>query len=141
VAELALALPERLRIGAGGTTKVALRQLCARHFGERHAFAPKQGFSIPVHSWLRHQGKPLMTALLAPERVDALGLLDSAAVTRAVNSHLSGQRAYGWELWGLMVLVSWFEQRVSGPPDVRRLPEPSDLRPVTFAPVMSPLSA
>ena len=133
VAELALSLPDRLRT-SGGTTKVALRELCARHFGRAHAFAPKQGFSIPIHGWLRHEGRALMTGLLAPERVDQLGLLDSAAVTDVVQRHLAG-RPYGWELWGLMVLVAWFEERVLRPPHMRRLPEARDLRAITCTPV------
>ena len=39
VAELALALPDRLRVD-GTRTKVLLRRLCARHFGPSHAAAP-----------------------------------------------------------------------------------------------------
>ena len=132
VVEFALALPERLRV-RGGATKVALRRLCARHFGQAHAFAPKQGFSIPVHGWLRAGGRELMTSLLNPDRVDALGVLDSAAVARVVQAHLSGERAYGWEIWGLMVLVAWYEQRIVAPPDVRRLPDATDLQPLSTA--------
>ena len=77
-----------------------------------------------------------MTGLLTPERIDRIGLLDSTAVTRVVRQHLAG-RPYGWELWGLMVLVAWFEERVLQPPDVRQLPEARDLRAVTFTPALS----
>ncbi len=136
VAELALTLPERLRVGGSSRTKVALRRLCERHFGHEHAHAPKQGFSIPVHSWLREQGRPLVTSLLARDRVEALGLLNAPAVSRVLDEHLSGRRAFGWELWGLMVLVAWFDQRVTNPPDVRQLPEPDDLAIVTVAPTL-----
>ena len=132
VAEFALALPERLRV-SGGATKIALRRLCARHFGQAHAFAPKQGFSIPVHGWLRTGGRELMTNLLERDRVEALGVLDAGAVARVVQAHLSGERAYGWEIWGLMVLVAWFEQRIVSPPDARRLPDANDLRAVSLA--------
>src|SRR5262249_17354288 len=128
VAGFALGLPERLRI-KGSTTKIALRELCARHFGRTHAYAPKQGFSIPVHSWLRHEGRELMMGLLARERVDQLGLLNSSAVSHVVEQHLTGARAYGWELWGLMVLVVWYEGRVRNAPNVATLPDAADLRP------------
>ena len=119
VAEFALTLPLHLRL-KGMTTKVLLRELCARHYGRAHAYAPKQGFSIPVHTWLRHEGRGLMTSLLAPERIDAIGVLDSEAVSKAVHQHLAGV-ALGWELWGLMVLVAWFEERVARPPEYRTL--------------------
>lgn len=128
VAELALSLPDDLRIGTRGGTKILLRRLCARHFGEAHAHAPKQGFSLPIHQWLRHEGRGLMTGLLSRERIVATGLLNPDAVQQAVDSHLSAKRALGWELWGLMVLVTWHEGRVAHPPDLARLPEPRDLR-------------
>jgi asparagine synthase (glutamine-hydrolysing) len=114
LAEFALRLPVDRRL-RGTVTKYLLRELCARHYGRPHAFAPKQGFSIPVHTWLRHEGRALMTELLAVERVEALEVLDSAAVWNVVQRHLAGE-ALGWELWGLMVLVVWFEERVLRPP-------------------------
>ena len=120
VAEFALTLPESLRV-RGATTKYLLRELCARHYGRTHAYAPKQGFSIPVHTWLRREGRTLMTDLLAPDRVARLGVLDPAAVSRIVEQHLAGERPFGWELWGLMVLVAWFEERVLTAPDLRTL--------------------
>ena len=119
IAEFALALPLHLRL-KGMTTKFLLRELCARHYGRAHAYAPKQGFSIPVHTWLRHEGRALMTTLLAPERVGAIGCLDPGAVSEAIQQHLAGA-ALGWELWGLMVLVAWFEERVARPPEFRTL--------------------
>jgi hypothetical protein len=60
-----------------------------------------------------------MTSLLAPERVGRIGCLDAGAVSEAVQQHLQGV-ALGWELWGLMVLVAWFEERVASPPDFER---------------------
>jgi asparagine synthase (glutamine-hydrolysing) len=121
IAEFALRLPIEWRL-RGGTTKVLLRELCARHYGHAHAYAPKQGFSIPIHTWLRHQGRGLMTGLLDRDRVEALGLLDVQAVSAVVDRHLAGQ-ALGWELWGLMVLVAWFEERVLRPPSLDDLPQ------------------
>ena len=132
VARLALGLPEHLRVGRTGRTKVLLRRLCERHFGPQHGDAPKQGFSLPIHQWLRHQGRALVTGLLSPDRIDALQVLDAAAVQRAVRAHMSGERALGWELWGLMVLVAWHEQRLSRPPEVHGGPDTTDLRQVSM---------
>jgi asparagine synthase (glutamine-hydrolysing) len=127
IAQFALSLPLRLRVN-GTRTKFLLRELCARHYGRAHAYAPKQGFSIPVHTWLRHEGRSLMTGLLAPERVAALACVDSAAVSRAVDRHLAGM-PLGWELWGLMVLVAWFEERIVSPPAYRALPDVPTIAP------------
>ncbi len=128
VAELAIALPERLRV-SGARTKVLLRRLCERHFGRAHADAPKQGFSLPIHRWLRTDGRALVNTLLSRERVDAVGVLNPDAVAQVAEAHLSGRAAYGWELWGLMVLVAWHEQRVASTP---ALPDGSDVREMAF---------
>jgi asparagine synthase (glutamine-hydrolysing) len=138
VASMALTLPDRYRVSRSARTKVLLRELCARHFGAAHANAPKQGFSLPIHSWLRQQGRHLVTTWLARDRVDATGVLDTAAVDRAVGDHLSGRVALGWELWGLMVLVAWYEQRVASPPDLDAGDDSSDLRHVD---TLSPAAA
>ena len=131
VAELALSLPNRLRVD-GTRTKVLVRRLCDRHFGASHAAAPKQGFSLPIHRWLRQEGRDLVTTLLSPERVRALGVLDETAVSRATDAHLSGHSTLGWELWGLMVLVAWHEHRVASTPS---LPDAAHLQPVAQIPV------
>jgi hypothetical protein len=46
-------------------------------------------------------------------------------VAEVADAHLSGRAAYGWELWGLMVLVAWHEQRVASVP---ALPDGADVR-------------
>jgi asparagine synthase (glutamine-hydrolysing) len=122
VAEFGLSLPavHRLR---GRVAKLALRRLCARHFGQAYADAPKRGFSIPVHAWLRAAGRPLMLELLDPSRVGALGVLDADRIAQVTRRHLDGE-PFGLELWGLMVLVAWYEQRVATAPDARSLPDP-----------------
>jgi asparagine synthase (glutamine-hydrolysing) len=132
IAEFALRLPIDWRV-KGRTTKVLLRELCARHYGHAHAYAPKQGFSIPIHTWLRHQGRTLMTDLLDRDRVRALGLLDADAVSNVVDRHLVGE-ALGWELWGLMVLVVWFEERVLRPPSLHDLPQVPTVSPEASMP-------
>jgi asparagine synthase (glutamine-hydrolysing) len=131
LAEFALGLPASWKTTGRSRTKILLRRLCARHFGEAHAQAPKQGFSIPLHHWLRTSGRGVMTAVLDRDRVRAVSVLDEAVVSRAVDDHLSGRRTIGWELWGLMVFVCWYEQRVASPPNLAALPK-ADIRPVTF---------
>ena len=115
VAGLGLGLPDSLRVGRGGRTKLLLRQLCERHFGRQHARAPKQGFSLPIHQWLRHEGRSLVSTLLAPDRIRAIDVLDAVAIDRAVQDYLTRKRTLGWEIWGLMVLVAWHEQRLRRP--------------------------
>lgn len=122
VAEFALALPDRYKLGPGGQTKRVLRALSSRIYGPAIARAKKQGFSIPVHDWLRGPARSLVTDLLSPTAVAATGLLVPEAVTAGVARHLSGRAQLGFELWGLMVLVAWWRARV------RQRPGSSDRR-------------
>jgi asparagine synthase (glutamine-hydrolysing) len=125
VAEYALSLPASLKLGAFGPPKRILRHLVSERLGPEIGRARKQGFSIPVHRWLRGPLRGTLEDLLAPAAVDRLGLLDPGAVERAKRRHLTGEAQLGWELWGLMVLVAWFRVRIEKPPSLRA---PSSLR-------------
>ena len=91
-----------------------------RYGAEMSRRAIKQGFSIPVHEWLRGPARPLVDDLLSPSSVVALSVLEGPVVARAVADHLSGRRALGWELWGLMVLVAWHRQQIQRVPRAAR---------------------
>ena len=119
LAEFALRLPSSLKVSATGATKRVLRQLAARTYGVDVTGARKQGFSIPVHAWLRGPARPLVDDLLSPKALAAIPGLEAKTIGSAVAAHMSGKRSYGFELWGLMVLVAWhraYVQRCVGAP-------------------------
>ena len=117
VAELALALPEAQRTTVRAT-KIALRRLAEARFGPGISRAPKQGFSIPVHNWLRGAARPLVEDLLSENAIEATGVLQSAFVLKAKDDHVAGRRSLGFELWGLLVFVAWYQQFLSRAPAV-----------------------
>lgn len=131
VAEFALRLPARLKAGRAGRGKRVLRALADKTYGKSLSQAKKQGFSIPVHEWLRGPARGLIDDLLSPSSVRAIPELNADTIAGVVADHLSGRRAYGWELWGLMVLASWHRQQIQRTP----------IRPVTAMPVEIRLSA
>ena len=112
VAEFALRLPDRLKLSPFGPPKKILRDLASELFGASIGGAKKQGFSIPIHRWLRGPARTLVEELLSRKRIDALGLLDTDAVLRAKESHMANRAQLGFELWGLMVLVAWHRARI-----------------------------
>ncbi len=116
VAEFALSLPPGLRCGASGQPKRLLRELARQTYGPEIADAPKQGFSIPVHQWLRGPLRETAEDLLSAQALGRIEELDPTAVGRVWREHLSGRRSYGWELWGLMVLSAWHRARVQTHP-------------------------
>jgi asparagine synthase (glutamine-hydrolysing) len=135
VPELALTVPRHLRATGRSRTKILLRRLCERHFGSAHAYAPKRGFSIPMNDWLRSSGRALLKQGLDRDRVSAIGVLNATAVADAVHDHLTGRRELGAELWGLMTLIAWYEQRVIAPPRLDSLPVPAGMRAVHIFPL------
>ena len=120
LAEFALRLPAALKVTTRSSTKTVLRALASRAYGLGIARAPKQGFSIPIHTWLRGPARERLSDLLSPQSVAEVGVLEPLAVQEAVDAHLAGRRSYGFELWGLMVLVAWHRARIA------RAPSPAD---------------
>lgn len=112
VSEWALTLPPALRCTMRGKLKVLLRALARDVLGPEVADRPKRGFSIPVHSWIRGPLREEFDDLLAPASVEEIGVLDPALVAAKYAEHLSGRRSYGFELWGLAVLMAWYRMRI-----------------------------
>jgi len=115
VANFALSLAPEHRCLASGRPKRLLRELARRLYGPEIADAPKQGFSIPVHRWLRGPLRATAEDLLSVESLRPIEELDAFAVRRVWEAHLSG-RSHGWEVWGLMVLSAWHRARVQSRP-------------------------
>ena len=60
----------------------------------------------------RGPGRPLVDDLLSQRSIASIPALDPAGVSAAVAEHMSGRRSYGFELWGLAVLVAWHRRYV-----------------------------
>jgi asparagine synthase (glutamine-hydrolysing) len=104
VVELAFAMPDRLKV-AGGTTKVLLKQIAARHVPRSCIYRPKQGFSIPIKNWLKGEFRPMMDELLAPARLD--GVFEPRTVERLKREHLEERANHSHVLWALIVFQDW----------------------------------
>ena len=114
VAEFGLSIPAKLKLTPFGQPKLILRELATQLFGPKIGTAKKQGFSIPVHRWLRGPMRPMVEDLLSKSSIDQVGLLNTDAVLSCKQRHMSGQAQLGFELWGLMVLVAWYRARILG---------------------------
>jgi asparagine synthase (glutamine-hydrolysing) len=116
VASFGLTLPASRKIGPGGELKSLLRLAARRALGPEVADRPKQGFSIPVHAWIRGPLRETFEDLFEPKSLAATGCLDPAAVSRAFADHMSGRRSYGFEIWGLAVFLAWHRARIQSTP-------------------------
>jgi asparagine synthase (glutamine-hydrolysing) len=118
IAEFALPLSPHLKLTRSGGTKHVLRELARRTYGVETTRAPKQGFSIPVHAWVRGPARDIIDDLLSPSSLRAVPELDGRAVSMAVDDHLSGRRSYGFEVWGLAVFVAWHRAFIQRAPSI-----------------------
>jgi len=115
VAELALALPRRLKV-RGLSKKRLLRQAVSTLLPERIARAPKRGFSIPAAAWLRGGLEPFAREVLSPQRVGAQGFFDPAAVTRLIDTHVARREDLSRQIWGLLMFSLWHERYLTQVP-------------------------
>ena len=106
VMELAFSMPGHLKI-RHGERKFVLKRAMQDLLPESVLTRSKEGFSIPMKRWLRHEWAPMMQDLLSPDRVGRRGWLEPAQVTRRVGEHLAGRENHAHLLFSLMVLERW----------------------------------
>jgi asparagine synthase (glutamine-hydrolysing) len=109
MAEFGVALEDHEKIRLGGKPKRLLRAAAARIFPQQISAAKKQGFSIPVHAWLRREMRESLELFLSRERLGAVPFLDADEVLAQKDRHLAGAAELGFELWGLMALSAWWQ--------------------------------
>jgi len=114
VVELAFRIPGRLKL-KGSTRKHILKQAMKGILPPSILHRRKEGFSIPMKNWLRHELRPLMRELLSEERIGRRGLFRWEAIERRVAEHLSGRANHAHQLFPLMVFERWAEEFLDRP--------------------------
>jgi asparagine synthase (glutamine-hydrolysing) len=114
VAELALALQTKQKV-RGFSKKRLLRRAAAPLVPREIIRGRKQGFSIPVASWLRGDLAAFARDVLSPETIQRQGYLDAGAVTRVLDEHISGREDLSRQIWGLLNFTLWFDRYVREP--------------------------
>jgi asparagine synthase (glutamine-hydrolysing) len=112
------AFSSRLPLSAnfrGGSGKRLLRDLLARKLEEKGlstaiSARPKQGFSIPLKSWLRGELRYLLDEYLGVERLKKEGHFNATGVASLVSEHLSGRANHSHLLWSLISFELWLER-------------------------------
>ena len=115
VIEFAATVPADLKY-RGRISKYLLK----RHLDGRVPHAtihrPKQGFELPVATWLRGDLRELAHELLFSSRAVARGYARPKRVERLWQAHQQGTRDHSAHLWALMMLEQWHRTFVDQPP-------------------------
>jgi asparagine synthase (glutamine-hydrolysing) len=110
VVEFVARLPGTLKIH-GQETKYLLKQAAGRYFPADMVRRPKEGFLMPITSWLLGSLRPWVEETLSPPRLQQHGLFDADAVSALV-ARLSDRTADYHVVNKVLVLLTfqeWYE--------------------------------
>jgi asparagine synthase (glutamine-hydrolysing) len=106
VVEFALGLPDDSRV-RGGRTKHLIRELLYRYVPRALVDRPKQGFSIPMNTWLRGPLRDWADDLLSESSLSQGGILNGSAVAARWREHRRGEADWSYPLWSVLVFEDW----------------------------------
>ena len=109
VAELALALPTRMKV-RGMQKKRLLRAAAEPLVPKEIVHGRKKGFSIPAAAWLRGPLVPFAREVLSPETLRRQGFLEPKAVHDVLDRHVAGREDLSRQLWGLLTFTLWHDR-------------------------------
>lgn len=110
VVDLAWRIPLSMKI-KGGQGKWLLRQLLYTMVPQHLIERPKQGFGVPIDSWLRGPLKDWAESLLDPVLMAQEGYLNVDLVTNKWYEHKSGVRNWQYQLWSVLMFNAWLRNR------------------------------
>jgi asparagine synthase (glutamine-hydrolysing) len=108
LSEFAFRLPLHLRRGALGPKHI-LKSILYRYVPRELVDRPKQGFAIPLETWLRTDLKDLAHDYLAEDRIRNAGLMDPLLVRRVLRDFFGGAPHLTLPVWFLLAFEMWRE--------------------------------
>jgi asparagine synthase (glutamine-hydrolysing) len=109
VAELALALPTRMKV-RGLAKKRLLRRAVEPLLPREILEGEKRGFSPPMGSWLRGELQPMAREALSADTVRRQGFFEPAEVTRLLDAHVAGTADNSRKIWALLTFSLWHDR-------------------------------
>jgi asparagine synthase (glutamine-hydrolysing) len=111
VIETGWSLPDSFKLGSRGG-KLVLREIFRQRFGARLADRRKQGFQVPVESWLAGPLAPALDWVFAPKRLARYGLLNAESLSSDRRRSLLVNQPL--LLWNAFCLAVWCEVSSGG---------------------------
>ena len=106
--EMAMRIPQEMKMGPLGDKHI-LKKILYKNLPRELIDRPKQGFAIPVDSWMKNELKELVSDMLDTERIRNAGLFDANEVEGLRNSYFSGTPNLARKVWLLVAFELWRE--------------------------------
>ncbi|NWL19513.1 asparagine synthase (glutamine-hydrolyzing) [Pseudomonas umsongensis] len=110
IVELAWRMPLDFKI-RNGQGKWLLREVLYRHVPKELIERPKQGFGVPLDSWLRGPLREWAESLLDANRLRQEGFFHPAPIRQMWDEHLSGRRNWQHHLWNVLMFQAWLSEQ------------------------------
>jgi asparagine synthase (glutamine-hydrolysing) len=114
VMELGASIPANLKV-RGGEKKWILREALRPWLPGEILDRGKQGFSVPLSSWLRTDLRGWAQDILLDPATRARGYFKSEAVTTLLDRHLAGADGDGRRIYALLMFELWHREFVDSP--------------------------
>jgi asparagine synthase (glutamine-hydrolysing) len=115
----------------GNRQKYIFRKLAERVGVPREVlYRQKQGFSLPLVHWMRHELKDMLMILLEPRTLDR-GYFDANGVRKLMDDHLLRGKTMTGRIWRLLMFELWhrnFLEKFIKPAGLFSLPVVADFR-------------
>ena len=112
VVDFAWALKQRDKLD-NKKGKLILRQILDHYVPAELIERPKQGFSVPLDRWMRGELRDWTQQVLDSCRDSNAARLNYELVNELWGAHLDYRGNYAHQLWNIVVLQSWLNNRVS----------------------------
>lgn len=117
--ELVASIPSSLKMKRQ-TKKYLLRKAMEDRLPHETLHGPKQGFNVPIPSWLVGPLRERVRDTLSPERMRSGGFFDPDAVQKLIREHEAKEHDNSRAIWTLLMFQSWYDAlNQSNPADAR----------------------
>lgn len=92
----------------GEETKYVLKKVAEHYLPSSIIYRRKQGFHLPLRSWLNGDLNGLMLDCLSDDQLKKRNLFNASHINRLIKQHRSGAKDHAIKLWVLIALELWF---------------------------------
>jgi asparagine synthase (glutamine-hydrolysing) len=107
--EFAATIPSYLKIN-GNSTKYIFKKAAERLLPKEVIYRSKQGFAVPVKTWIRREWTEMSYDLVLGERALTRCNFNPRFLRNTMSEHRWGRRDHSYIIWTLMILELWFRQ-------------------------------